>query len=180
MVTFKGVDPAASIIGMLGGQAFVARHIGVSRQAVWLWTKGANAGAIPEPYRDNVMNLIKQAGLPIGPEELALTCMDPWPGKQRCKDLMLQRDPCGYIVSLLGGATTVAKWLNIKRQAVYFWGRDGEIPMRHVRGLLDLAEKQGVSDVVRPLIVDMVNKVGAAKIAKIQSRMLSITEEISS
>lgn len=71
----REMEPAATVIRMLGGAAAVAEFIGVSRFTVWRWTRprsrktshGTN-GRVPSEYQLKLLEWAEAQGIPLTAE----------------------------------------------------------------------------------------------------------------
>jgi len=75
------MEPAASIIRLLGGPTAIARGIGVHRTRVSNWprprTKGGTDGHIPQKHHTAILHLAKNAGIELRPEHLIVGVPTP-------------------------------------------------------------------------------------------------------
>lgn len=72
-------EPAHSIVRRLGGETSVARELGLSRTAVWLWQVPAprgRSGYIPRWHHDGLLDLAKRRGVPLSRAEFVGAVVD--------------------------------------------------------------------------------------------------------
>ena len=58
---------------------------------------------------------------------------------------MMQRQKYFHpVIDALGGPRHVARWIKVNPSSVTLWAKSGNIPTKHHRKLLDLADARGV------------------------------------